>query len=232
MKTIRASKKEDGTGELTMFGVVGWDEGITAKDVSDALEQLDGVERLTITVNSNGGDVFDGYAIYNLLNQFDAPKRVEIVGAAMSAMSIIAMAGDEIALAESGMIMIHDPWTIGAGNAEEMLDIAENLQAHEVLISKIYHDRTGIAEPQLRQWMHEETYFSTTATGSVLDAIEHGFATEAIGNKRAAYNFTEPLKYCHKAPDDVRDLIDMHANDARRWVEIERAKAEQRREAG
>lgn len=232
MKTISAKKNEDGTGSLTMFGVVGWDEGLTSKDVANALDQVDGVKSLTITVNSNGGDVFEGYGIYNLLNSFDATKRVEIVGAAMSAMSIIAMAGDEIALADSGMIMIHDPWTFAAGNAEEMLNTAENLQAHEVLIAKIYHDRTGIDEPTLRQWMHDETYFSTTATGSVLSALEHGFATERIENKKAAMNFADPLKYCRNAPKDVASMIESNAEDARMWAKIERMKAERRRKAG
>ena len=100
-----------GNGELFIFDDIGesfFDEGITGKSVNEALKAMGSVNTITVHVNSPGGAVFDGLAIYNLLAQHKAKIVVEIDGLAASAASVIAMAGDEIRMAENALI--HNGW--------------------------------------------------------------------------------------------------------------------------
>lgn len=103
--------------------------------------------------------------------------RVEIDGAAMSAASFIAMAGDEIAMAENAIFMIHDPWTVVMGNARDMREMADSMDTVRDTIAGVYHSRTGIAVDEINALMAAESYFDAA------EATDRGFATEVIPNK-------------------------------------------------
>src|SRR5690242_9314554 len=106
--------------ELYLYDVIDPDEfdgGISARMVIDALNQISGP--LAVRLNSPGGDVFEGLAIYNALNRYDrGPKDVFVDGAALSIASVIAMGGDTINMAENSMLMIHNTKTLTFHPAE------------------------------------------------------------------------------------------------------------------
>ena len=128
-------------------------------------------------LHSYGGDVYDGQAIYSTLTRHAARVRVEIDGAAMSAASFIAMAGDEIAMAENAIFMIHDPWTIVMGNASDMREMADSMDIVRDTITGVYHSRTAIPVNAINSMMAAETYFDAD------EALKAGFVTEVMPNK-------------------------------------------------
>jgi len=116
--------------ELFLYDAIGADyfgDGITAKSVADALAEFTPKADLDIYINSPGGSVFDGIAIYNQLARWGGKKTVHIDGIAASIASVIAMVGDEIKIAENGLFMIHSAWGITVGNAAEMRKYADSL---------------------------------------------------------------------------------------------------------
>jgi len=111
------------TLEIDVFGVVGDDwyyDSVSAKSVRQRLKNSPDVSRIKVTVNSDGGDAFEGFAVYNLLKDHKAQVDVEIIGIAASAASIIAMAGDTISIAANGWMMIHNAAGIVRGESEDM----------------------------------------------------------------------------------------------------------------
>ena len=101
--------------------------GIPAKAFLDELKALGPVAELTVRINSPGGSVFDGVAIYNALKRHDARLTVWIDGIAASIASMIAMAGDEVVMPENAMLMLHDPSGLVMGTAADMRGMAEAL---------------------------------------------------------------------------------------------------------
>jgi ATP-dependent Clp protease protease subunit len=147
------AKKKDSSGELYIYEMIGasfWGGGITEKDVADQLGKLKGVGTLDVYINSEGGDVFTGKAIYNLLKRFEAKKTVYIDGLAASAASFIAMAGDKIVTAENATWMIHEAWGGAMGSAADMRALADVLDGENKAIAGIYAAHTG--QPAASFW--------------------------------------------------------------------------------
>lgn len=166
--------------ELELYGEVGWSpwgDGVTAGDVSNALRAHPTASEIRLRINSPGGDVWDGMAIYNMLVQHPAKVRVQIDGVAASMASVIAMAGDEIAMAEGAMMMIHDPWTMAAGNAGELRKAADVLDKWGANGAAIYAARSGKTPEKMRQLMLEETWLTAA------EAKKLGLVTSVIPNK-------------------------------------------------
>lgn len=186
---------EVGDAVITMFDVIGEDfwsgGGITAKSVAAALRAI-GPRPIEVQINSPGGDMFEGIAIFNVLREHPQPVTVKIMGMAASAASIIAMAGDNIEIGASSFIMIHNCWIVAIGNRHDMAETAEWLQPFDQAMVDLYAARSGQDAKQVGKWMDAETYMS----GS--QAIERGFADallsadavtsdpEAKANDRAA----------------------------------------------
>jgi ATP-dependent Clp protease, protease subunit len=140
----------------------GWFGGISAKQFSDDIKALGKVEKITVRLNSPGGDVFDGIAIYNILKSNPAQVVVNIDGLAASIASVIAMAGDEINMAENAMMMIHEAWTIGMGNAGDFREIADRLEKVNGVIRDTYAKQTGdkATAEKLQSLMADETWMT------------------------------------------------------------------------
>jgi ATP-dependent protease ClpP protease subunit len=164
-----------GIGEIFIYDVIGdpWD-GTTGKQFAKDLKALGKVSELHIFINSPGGSVFDGFAIFNQLQRHKARKLVSIDGMALSIASVIAMVGDEISIAANAMMMIHDPWSIGFGNAAEFRKLADLLDKIGANIVGAYATRTGLPDEQLAAMMAEETWLDAA------EAVELGFA-DAVG---------------------------------------------------
>lgn len=171
------------TAELWIYDEIGddgWGGGITAKDIVNQLEKMTDIQTIKVYINSPGGSVFDALAIYNVLNRKKVKCAIYIDGVALSAASVVAMAGDEIHMAENALLMIHDPIGLSWGNADDMRSLAALLdKAAETLVTT-YASRTGQSEAQIREWMKAETWFDAE------EALDAGFVTEIVEAKKVA----------------------------------------------
>lgn len=138
-------KAEANRPTVSIFDYIGDDGeggGVTAKRMAGALRGLAGRD-LTVEINSPGGNYFEGVAIYNLLRRHDGDIRVEVLGIAASAASVIAMAGDEIAIAHNAEIMIHEAQGLFIGTKTDMKDACETLEHLDTAMCETYAARTG-----------------------------------------------------------------------------------------
>ncbi|MDC7805534.1 Clp protease ClpP [Luteimonas sp BLCC-B24] len=169
----------DGENErsISVYDVIGQDfwtgEGVTAKRIAAALRAM-GKGPVIVNVNSPGGDMFEGLAIYNLLREHDGEVTVKVLGLAASAASIIAMAGDTVQIARAGFLMIHNCWGCVCGNRHDLRDIAQTLEPFDQAMAGIYAARTGAKVDEMTKLMDAETWIGGEA------AIEDGFADELL----------------------------------------------------
>ena len=127
--------------------------GIPAKAFLDELKALGPVAELTVRINSPGGSVFDGVAIYNALKRHDAAITVWIDGIAASIASMIAMAGDEVVMPENAMLVLHDPSGLVAGTASDMRAMAEALDRMKAGMVAAYRDKSGRDDAEIEALM-------------------------------------------------------------------------------
>lgn len=135
-----------------------WGGGVDAKSFA---AQLKGDEPLTVRINSYGGDVANGLAIYNLLlaERRKGRKVITVIdGAAFSIASVIAMAGDEVHMAEAAQLMVHKPWCFCGGNADEMRATAAMLDETQAAIMPAYQQKTGMSAEALNALLTAETW--------------------------------------------------------------------------
>lgn len=175
LKTNFFAKTSGRRAELYFYDAIGedWDgTGITAQTVSESLASFGKVDTLDIYINSPGGSVFDGIAIVTQLKRFDARKIVHIDGIAASIASVIAMAGDEINIADNALMMIHSAWGLTMGTAEEMRKYAESLDKVDGAILDAYAKRTGYDRQKIADMVKAETWLNAD------ECVEMGFATK------------------------------------------------------
>ena len=162
---------ENGATEIYVYDEIGfW--GITAKDFARDLKQLDPKGEINLRINSPGGSVTDGIAIYNLLKNHKAKVNTFIDGLAASMASVIAMAGDKITMPENALMMIHNPWGGAMGDADELRKTADVLDKMKTALVSAYVNKTGLADTEIADLMTAETWM----TGA--EALEKGFATQ------------------------------------------------------
>ena len=157
----------------------GWFGGVTAKDFSTDLKAAGKVKQIDVRIASYGGDVNEGLAIYRMLAEHDAKIVMHVDGVAASIASVIAMAGDEIVIAEAGSFMIHEAWNIVAGNAEDLRKMADNLDKASSQIADIYAARTKNNATKVKDWMRATTWFYGQ------EAVDNGFAQSVAANVQA-----------------------------------------------
>ncbi|MDH1069553.1 Clp protease ClpP [Acinetobacter johnsonii] len=194
---IKASDENDNTiGIYDPIGYDYWDDsGVTAKRISAALRSLDGAD-VVVNINSPGGDVFEGLAIYNLLREYKGHVTVRVLGVAASAASFIAMAADEIQIARAGFFMIHNAWTGLWGNRNDLRETADFLEQIDDTIADIYHVRSGLSMDELKADMDKERWINGR------DAIDSGFADAFLPSDvvvEDTKNFTKEKVAAHKA---------------------------------
>lgn len=146
---------------ISIYDVIGEDwwtgEGVTAKRVAGALRAI-GQKAVTVSINSPGGDMFEGLAIYNILREHPAEVTVRIMGMAASAASIIAMAGDRIDMGLGTMFMIHNSWGGVVGNHHDMREAADLFAEFDAAMADIYAARSGQEVAEIRALMDSETW--------------------------------------------------------------------------
>ncbi|WP_247997083.1 head maturation protease, ClpP-related [Brucella tritici] len=164
---------DDADTTISMFDVIGEDGwtggGITANRISAALRSI-GNKDITFRINSPGGDMFEGIAIYNLLRAHRAKVTVEVLGWAASAASIIAMAGDVIRMGLGSFMMVHNAWGMVIGNRHDMREAASLFDGFDAALADIYEARTGMARVEIERLMDAGTFMTAA------QAVECGFA--------------------------------------------------------
>lgn len=167
--------KAAGSAEIWLYDEIGrW--GISAQQFAQDLKALGDIKHVDLRIHSPGGDVFEGIAIYNLLKNHPAKITVHIDGLAASMGSVIAMAGDTINMPENSMMMIHKPWGIQGGDADDMRQYADLLDKVEGSLVSAYR-RAGLSDDEIKALLKQETWY----TGA--EAVAAGFAdnvTQAV----------------------------------------------------
>ena len=155
---------------IFLFGEIGFDvqEADVLKQISEAKKNKS--EQIVVEISSFGGFVYAGRAIYNALKLSGIPVRVEIIGQAFSIASYIAMAGDEILIAEKAEMMIHPAWSFGEGNADQLREMANELEKMSEEIFGTYVSR-GADEAKIREYFENERILTAS------EAIDAGLAT-------------------------------------------------------
>lgn len=165
--------ESDDPNTISIYDVIGEDfwtgGGFTAKRMSAALRSI-GKNDVTVKINSPGGDMFEGIAIYNLLREHPAKVTIDVMGWAASAASIIAMAGDDIRMGLGTFMMVHNAWGVVVGNRHDMADASTLFEGFDGAIADIYQARTGLDAKAIAKLMDAETFMGAS------DAVAKGFA--------------------------------------------------------
>lgn len=179
---------------ISIMGTIGediWGEGITARRVANSLRAI-GARDVVANINSPGGNMFEGLAIYNVFRQHPHKVTINVLGVAASAASVIAMAGDEINVAKAGFLMIHNANVPDAGNRHDKREIADKLEQFDSAMAGLYADRTGMARAKIAAMMDDETFMTGEEAvaqkfaDALLpgDAVKHGPKAEMSALRR------------------------------------------------
>ena len=147
--------------------------GVSAKSFLNDLASAQG-DSVRVEINSPGGDVFAGLAIYNGLRNSGKKVNVRVLGLAASAASLVAMAGDTIEMPENSFMMVHNPWGFAMGGADDMRDTADMLDKLGTSLASTYAKRTGKSAEEITALLDAETWMSAA------EAVDAGFATAVI----------------------------------------------------
>lgn len=175
-------KNEANATAIYLYDTIGGWDGVTAKNVVDALAQVRG--DVDLHISSGGGDIFEGVAIHNAFKNHSGNVTVYVDGVAASAASFIAMAGDRIVMESNSTMMIHDGWGFCIGNASDMRASADLLDKLSDTIAQMYAKRAGGDASDWRTRMRNETWYTAQ------EAVDAGLADEVDGNVGAS-NFAD-----------------------------------------
>ncbi|WP_025371805.1 head maturation protease, ClpP-related [Advenella mimigardefordensis] len=174
---IRAAV-ESTENTITIYGVIGenwYGDGVTVQRIDAALRSI-GDNPVTVYINSPGGDMFEGIAIYNRLREHTKTVTTKVVGLAASAASVIFMAGAERHIASSGFLMIHNCWTILAGNRHYLRRAADDMEEFDAAMTDLYSERSGVDGTDVAEMMDDETFIRGKR------CVELGFATDTLAS--------------------------------------------------
>lgn len=156
--------------DIYIFSEIGY-WGVRAQDIANELKLIKDATEITIHINSPGGEVFDGFAMYSLLAAHPAKKITKNYALAASMGSVLFMLGEERLMAQNSRVMIHEPSGACWGTAEELRQQADLIDSLKEDIANTYHQVTTQPLDRIKEWMKTDTYFS------VSEAREYGFST-------------------------------------------------------
>lgn len=173
---------ESTSDTITIYGVIGEDwygEGVTLSRIDSALRAI-GDKDVTVYINSPGGDMFEGIAIYNRLLEHKHRVTTKVLGMAASAASIIYLAGSDRQVASSAFLMIHNCWTWLAGNRHYLRAVADDMQEFDAAMADLYAETSGQSVADMAELMDDETYIRGKR------AVELGLATGLLSSSEIA----------------------------------------------
>ena len=194
--------KANDTAEISIYDEIGfW--GVSAASFAQDLKDCgNNLKQINLHIHSPGGDVFDGIAIYNLLKNHPANVTVYIDGLAASMASVIAMAGNEVIMPENAMMMIHKPWGIQGGDAEDMRKYADLLDKVENTLIPAYASKTGKTPEELAEMLSAETWLNGK------ECVEQGFADKLAEPLVAMASIkSRKLEDIENMPKAMKDML-------------------------
>ncbi|KJR48411.1 Prophage Clp protease-like protein [Desulfosporosinus sp. I2] len=181
---FKAKAGSPNVGELLLYGDISsstwWGDEVTPMTFAQELKGLGDISVLNIYINSGGGDVFAGLAIYSMLKRHPAQKNVYIDGLAASIASVIAMAGDTVYMPRNAMMMIHKAWTMAIGNANDLRKLADDMDKIDQSILTTYQEKTGMEPQKISEMVNAETWLTAE------EAVALGFADVLEETKQIA----------------------------------------------
>lgn len=204
------ARERGGHAELAIFGDIGGD--VTAAGVRDALRAMPAERPLMVRINSGGGSVFEGFAIYNMLARHAGHVTVRVDALAASMASLIAMAGNEIVMPGNSFLMLHNPWSLTVGDAGAHRDMAELLDKLRGPMVATYAARSGQAEAEVEALLDAETWLTAA------EAVAKGFADRVDDpvDAAAAADLTRFHNVPHLLRTPKKEASSMTAADAGR----------------
>jgi ATP-dependent protease ClpP protease subunit len=198
-----AAQAEDET-EIIIYDVIGWpfvDADAFVRDLANIK-----TNKITVRINSPGGDIDDGLAIFNSLSAHKAKVTTRIEGIAASISSVIALAGDEVQAYKNTMYMIHDPWVLVVGNQYLLRDIADVLEKYGKNMIDIYADNGNVGKRDLKQMMQDETWFTAKEAQErgFIDTVLDAGGAEGLAKGRNQFD----LSMFAKAPEELQSSGD------------------------
>lgn len=167
-------KTENGSNELLIYGDIKsykwYEDDVCAYDMAKELDTIEG--DLTVRINSYGGEVSQGLAIYNLLKNYSGIVKTVCDGFACSAASVIFMAGKSRIMPKSSLLLIHNAWTWTSGDANALRKEADDLEKITLPSVEIYKANSNLSEDEIKAMMDDETWITAE------EALQYGFATE------------------------------------------------------
>ena len=197
---IKAADSGD-HADILIYSEIGesfWTETVDAKSFVTDLQELD-VATIAVRINSPGGSVFDGVAIYNALKRHPAAVTTHVDGVAASIASIVALAGDRVVMAKNATMMIHNPWSMAMGDAAELRKTADLLDKLRGTLLSTYADKSGQPDDVIAEAMDAETWYDAD------EAVAFGLA-DVIENYEAP--IAQLAQFSPKALDRFRHTPD------------------------
>lgn len=198
---FRMQAKEDQTADIYIYDEIGgW--GISARRFTEDLISLGNLSHINLHIHSPGGEVFDGIAIYNQLKNHSATITVFIDGLAASMASVIAMVGDTVIMPKNAMMMIHKPWGVSWGDANDMREYADLLDKLENVLIPAYVAKTGKTTEEITAMLEQETWLDGD------ECVEHGFADKVIEPVKAMASLTSKrIEEFSSMPSAIKNQI-------------------------
>nr|WP_249414898.1 ClpP-like prohead protease/major capsid protein fusion protein [Citrobacter freundii] len=200
----------DNEADIYIYDEIGY-WGVTARQFVNDLKALGDVTHINLHINSPGGDVFDGIAIFNALKFHGAAITVHIDGLAASMASVIAMVGNPVIMPENTMMMIHKPWGFSGGDANDMRDYADLLDKVESVLIPAYAEKTGKSTEEIAAMLEDETWMDGK------ECLELGFADQVTTSLQAmACIQSKRIEDFEKMPKSIRNMVTPPRNTAQR----------------
>ena len=199
------------TADVYIFDEIGT-YGITAQEFINDIKELKGMS-INLRINSLGGDVFDGMAMYNVIKRREAKTTVYIEGIAASIATIIALGADEVVMAENSLFMIHNAWGGAMGEAKDMRKTAETLDKISGELTDIYRKKTGLSYEALQEMMDEETWLNAE------EAYEHGFVDVISDSIKVAAKY-DVSKFKNITEEQIQNKLNINIKNRKMTNEL------------
>lgn len=191
----------DDNADIYIYDEIGF-YGVTAKQFVSDLQALGEVKHINLHINSPGGSIFEGIAIFNALKYHPASITVHIDGVAASMASVIAMVGNPVIMPANSFMMIHKPWAVAGGDADDMRDFAELLDKTEAVLIPAYAAKTGLTREVIAGMLKEETWMDGT------QCVSLGFADQLIPDVQTMARIdSKRIEEYENMPENLRNML-------------------------
>ena len=210
-KWYNIQNKAGETADIYIFDEIGT-YGVTAQDFISEIKGLKDMP-INLRINSLGGDVFDGMAMYNVIKRREAKTTVYIEGIAASIATIIALGADEVIMAENSLFMIHNAWGGTSGEAKDMRKTAETLDKITSELTDIYVKKTGLSYDTLAEMMDEESWLNAE------EAFALGFIDTISDSIKVAAKY-DVSKFKNITQEEIKNKLSININNKKMTNEL------------